>query len=177
MLKYYGVDLIQTLYAYYLPRLQLAEERGYAVEGHQYCWLFEELRERVNTLRQTTLYIDALPKFMVGQTDSEPMQYVVRYSSRLFSENSIGKFERDDAGVHPLFKETNPYWVEFQEIQDLFAPDYDIMDQPMFYVDLCEYVVRAMRLYLQIRESQFHAIDRNKFDELMGLKGPPANAG
>jgi len=47
----------------------------------------------------------------------------------------------------------------------------------MLYVDLCEYVARAIRLYFQIREQRFKAIDRGKFDAIMHLKAPVQNAG
>lgn len=42
----------------------------------------------------------------------------------------------------------------------------------MLYVDLTEYVVRGLRLYIQIRERKFCSIDRGKFDEMMKLKAP-----
>jgi len=36
---------------------------------------------------------------------------------------------------------------------------------------LSEYVVRSVRLYLQIREREIHAIDRDKFDQIMKVAG------
>lgn len=177
MLNYYGFKLLQDLYDYYTPRFHLAEERGYGVEGNKYAWLFEELRLRILTIRQTILYLEALPKFMVGVEENQPMQYVVSFTSKLFTEQSVGHMDRDEENNHPFYNKANPYWVAFEEIQEHFSTDYDMRDLPMLYVDLTEYVVRALRLYLQIREARFHAIDREKFDELMEAKAPLPKVG
>lgn len=177
MLNYFGLKLLQDLYDYYMPRFRLAEERGYGVEGNKYAWLFDELRLRILTIRQTILYLEALPKFMIGVDENQPMQYVVSYTSKLFTEQSVGRIERDGDNTHPFYNKDNPYWVAFEEIQEHFSTDYDMRDLPMLYVDLTEYVVRALRLYLQIREVRFHAIDREKFDDLMGAKAPLPKVG
>ena len=52
--------------------------------------------------------------------------------------------------------------------------DYDCANLPMYYVDLCEYTVRCVRLHLYIRERAFHAIDREKFAALV-RHVPPDN--
>ena len=54
---------------------------------------------------------------------------------------------------------------------------YDLGDFPQLYVDLSEYVVRASRLYLQIRECSIHAIDRDKFEALLSRKPEFSQAG
>jgi len=177
MLNYYGYQLLQELLDYYKPRLQLAEERGYAVQGSKYAWLYEELQHRMRFLRQTVLFLDALPKFMGGEDDSKPMQYVVSYTSRFFTPESIGDIARDAADTHPFFNSGNIYWNELQQALDHFGVDYDMSNLPLLYVDLTEYVVRASRLYLQIREGHFRAIDRDKFDSIMGLNVSLRNAG
>lgn len=177
MLEYYGTQLLDELLAYYLPRLRLAEERGYAVQGNKYEWLFEELRHRACFLRQTLLFLEALPRFMQGQDEAKPMEYVVRHTSKFFMPEAIGEIARDAADTHPFFNTGNPYWNEFQEIFEHFSADYDMSNLPMAFVDLCEYTVRAVRLYLQIREVQFKAVDRGKFDELMHMRSTVQKAG
>lgn len=67
--------------------------------------------------------------------------------------------------------------MDFQEAVDNFSADYDLSNLPLFYVDLCEYVVRAIRLCLQIREGSFHAIDKGKFETIMHANAPVRNAG
>ena len=52
--------------------------------------------------------------------------------------------------------------------------DYDTTILPLVYIDLCEYVVRSVRLLLQIREMTIAAVDREKFDVVMELEGPPS---
>ena len=42
---------------------------------------------------------------------------------------------------------------------------------PTPMMDLSEYVVRAIRLYLQIREVRFHTIDKGKFEVLSKVAG------
>lgn len=177
MLEYYGVDLLNELQEYYLPRFQLAEERGYAVQSSKYYWLFEELQQRIRMLRQTVLFLEALPKFMQCEDECLPLQHVVSYVGKLFTVESIGEIARSDQDIHPFFNVSNPYWQDLQEALDHFDQAYDMKNLPMLYVDLCEYITRAIRLYFQIRERQFKAIDRGKFDAIMHLKAPVQNAG
>ena len=58
--------------------------------------------------------------------------------------------DRGQDDVHPYFNDGNPYWLDFQEAVDNFSADYDLSNLPLFYVDLCEYVVRAIRLWWYI---------------------------
>jgi len=177
MLDYYGTQFLDELLAYYLPRFRLAEERGFAVQGNKYCWLFEELQQRVCVLRQTKLFLESLPRFMQCEDKSQPMQYVVSYTSKFFAPESIGSITRDSNDTHPFFNNGNPYWNEFHEVFEHFGTEYDMDNLPMVYVDLCEYTVRAVRLYLQIREMQFRAVDRDKFDDLMHMRPIAQKAG
>ena len=69
----------------------------------------------------------------------------------------------------PIFRTT----IHTGQIDD----GYDLGDLPQLYVDLSEYVVRASRLYLQIRECSIHAIDRDKFEALLSRKPEFSQAG
>ena len=177
MLAYFSTELLKELLDYYLPRYRLAEERGFAVQGSKYAWLYDELRLRVSTIRQALLFLDSLPKFMECEDNSKPMQYVVSYTSALFAPDGASSVDRGQDDIHPYFNDGNPYWLDFQEAVDNFPTDYDLSNLPLFYVDLCEYVVRAIRLYLQIREGSFHAIDKGKFETIMHANAPVRNAG
>lgn len=177
MLDYYGISLLNELQEYYLPRFRLAEERGYAVQGNKYYWFFEELQARIAALRQAILFLEALPKFMVCEDEYKPFQFVVGYVGKLFTVESIGEIARNDQDIHPFFNDNNPYWLDLQESLDHFNQSYDLKNLPLLYVDLSEYVVRGIRLYLQIREARFKAVDRGKLDELMHMKSLVRNAG
>ena len=102
---------------------------------------------------------------------------MVSYTSALFAPDGASSVDRGQDDVHPYFNDGNPYWLDFQEAVDNFSADYDLSNLPLFYVDLCEYVVRAIRLYLQIREGSFHAIDKGKFETIMHANAPVRNAG
>lgn len=172
MLMYFSEELLQELLDYYLPRFRLAEERGFSAPDSKYIWLYEELRLRISVLRQTQLFIEALPKFMDSTDRDKPMQYVVSYSSTIFAPEQMGAVDASS-----FFNDSDPYWLDFQEASDHFAADYDFSDLPLYYVDLCEYIVRTVRLYLQIRETAIHAIDKGRFAELMHASPPVKNAG
>lgn len=66
--------------------------------------------------------------------------------------------------------DTNPYWVDMREAMDRFTLSYDYTHLSTFYADLVEYIVMTVRLYFFIREKQFRPIDREKYDELVGVK-------
>lgn len=170
MLQYYGQEFLQGLQTYYVQRLSLALEHGYSVEDNKYFWLYKELDLRVRAIRQTLLFLDALPKFMGTATGEESMGYALKYTGDYFTADRIGSENRPQGEPHPYFNDGNPYWLQFQEAHDNFGLDYDLTNAPMLYVDLAEYVVRGLRLYIQIRERKFCAIDRGKFDEMMKLK-------
>ena len=172
MLMYFSEALLQERLDYYLPRFRLAEERGFSAPDSKYIWLYEELRLRISVLRQAQLFIESLPKFMEGADHDKPMQYAVSYTSAIFAPEQLGT-----ADLEPFFNDANPYWLDFQEASDHFTADYDFSDLPLYYVDLCEYIVRTVRLYLQIRETAIHAIDKGRFAELMHASPPVKNAG
>ena len=114
MLAYFSTELLKELLDYYLPRYRLAEERGFAVQGSKYAWLYDELRLRVSTIRQALLFLDSLPKFMECEDNSKPMQYVVSYTSALFAPDGTSSVDRGQDDVHPYFNDGNPYWLDFQ---------------------------------------------------------------
>lgn len=171
MLAYFGPELLIELKAYYMPRYQQACERGYTQPGSRYHWLYEELLCRVLTVDQALRFLDALPKFMVSATEEQIFQYVMNYATALFKPDRIGDLPRDDQDQHPYFNDQNPYWVQMNEVLDAMGVDYDTTLIPMLYVDMSEYIVRSVRLYLQIRECAIHAIDRGKFDQIMKVSG------
>lgn len=41
MLVYFSTELLKELLDYYLPRYRLAVERGFAVQGSKYAWLYQ----------------------------------------------------------------------------------------------------------------------------------------
>lgn len=171
MIEYYGTKFLDELYDYYRSRYLQAKERGYDEEKSRYYWLFKELRERLLMLLQVARFLEALPRFMSSALDEQAIQYVTTYTSDFFKPELVGELERDQAGVHPFFNEANPYWTQMNEVLDGMDEGYDTHNLPLLYVDLCEYTVRAVRLYFQIREMQIRAIDREKFDAVMKLSG------
>lgn len=171
MLAYFGPELLLEMKGYYMPRLQLACERGYTQAGSRYHWLYEELLCRVLTLDQALRFLDALPKFMVSATEEQIFRYVMNYATALFKADRIGEIPRDEQDQHPYFNDQNPYWVQMNEVLDSMSVDYDATLIPLLYVDMSEYIVRSIRLYLQIRECAIHAIDRGRFDQIMKVAG------
>lgn len=162
----YGIDLLQQLHSAYFTRYQLALERGYQHEDNRFFWLYEELHYRLQVLREAILFLNALPPFLQTPDAEKPYQYVVDFFTRYFSPDSIGRSERqgdDDT----YFSDSNQYWNDFMEAMDLFGDEQLLKNLPLFYVYSCEVVVRAIRLYFQVREGKCHAIDRQKFDALM----------
>ena len=89
----------------------------------------------------------------------------------------VSSLRNEKTEQHPYFQDNNPCWTEFQEVLDHIDDGYDLGDLPQLYVDLSEYVVRAARLYLQIRECSIHAIDRDKFEALLSRKPEFPQAG
>ena len=172
MMDYYGMELLDSLMAYYTPRYQLALERGYEKTESNYHWLYDELEHRVRFLRQMMLFLHALPQFMRDCEGEKALQYAVNYVSGFFSDKCVGHVTRSENEEHPYFNDRNHYYQQFVESINNFDRDYDLKNPPLLYVDLCEYAVRGVRLYLYIREHQFKAIDRGKFEELMRLKLP-----
>ena len=171
MLAYFGAELLRELKGYYIPRLQQARERGYTEPDSRYHWLYEEIRCRILTLDQALRFLDALPKFMMSATEDQIFQYAMNYATALFKADQIGDIPRDEHDSHPFFNDQNPYWVQMNEVLDSLGVDYDTTLLPMLFVDISEYVVRSVRLYLQIRERTIHAIDRDKFDQIMKVSG------
>lgn len=86
------------------------------------------------------------------------------------NENLGGEQPRDAKGNCLYYQDTNPYWVDMREAMDRFTLSYDYTHLSTFYADLVEYIVMTVRLYFFIREKQFRPIDREKYDELVGVK-------
>ena len=160
MLNYLGTELLQSVKEYYLGRYRLALERGYTAEDSQYYWLFEELRDRILVIRQAEKFLQALPLFMQHGGEEKSLQYVVSFVSSICGEltNGAREVKHDDS----------PYWKHTNEIWELMKSNYDLNNLPLLYVDLTEYLVRALRFYFSIRE-QVCRIDGGKFDEIMQL--------
>ncbi len=171
MLEYLGRELLDELYDYYMERLKLADERGFREPGSRYNWLYEELKCRALMIDKTRRFLNALPCFMKDEAEERSFQYVISYVSGLFKPEAIGDIAHAQNDKHPYFNDSNPYWNQTTEVFDDMGVNYDTKQLPMLYVDLSEYVVRSVRLYLYIRESHIHAIDRGKFDQLMKLTG------
>lgn len=168
---YFGIDLLQQLRQYYEGRLSLALAKGFDQQDAKYHWLFKELECRVSTLRKLMSMISVLPEFMCRQTEEQIFAMVIGHTTTWFSnENLGGEQPRDAEGNCIYYQDTNPYWVDMCEAMDRFTPSYDYTRLSTFYADLVEYIVMIVRLYFFIREKQFRPIDREKYDELVGVK-------
>ena len=166
IMHYYGMELLGQIRDAYLKRYGLALERGFNDPASKYFWLYDELRYRLEFLHQMELFLNALPKFIATGAEDDAVRYVVRYATRFFSNENCGEVKEED-GHHPFFNDANGYYRDLTESMNHIDPDYDLSNHPLLLVDLTECAVRAARLYLQIRERQFHAIDRDRFDALM----------
>lgn len=169
MLQYLGPEFLQELQDYYGYRLSKALNRGFNAEGSKFHWLYAELDTRAKLLRQAKLFMDALPKFMVGADEEKIFAYVVEYSQQILSDPAVNP-PVGDGQPHPFFNNDNPYWTELQTTFENFEVGYNTSLLPMTYVDLCEYLICTLRLCLQMREQCVCAIDREKFDAVMHLR-------
>lgn len=168
MLDYYGTELLKNLKDYYAGRLSQAVKNGYDRDGNKYKWLYDELKQRVLIIRQTLMFIDTLPLFIREESDEEKLfSYVYAYTDSLFSPGELGEKGKNQS---PYFSDENPLWIDMQEAlkeTDEFGKPELL---PVLYLNLSEYVVRSIRMYLKIREDQSYAIDKNRFDELISQK-------
>lgn len=166
---YYGLDLLRYLTEYYSARLALATERGFQKAGSKYHWLYDEISERVNVLQQAKQFLDALPLFLTQEDGGEKaFSYMTSFVCQWFSDAFFGSGPGEDAAS--FYSSQNEYWSDIEELSTVIGPDYDLTQLPQVYVDLCEYLVRYLRLYFQIREKRVVAVDRDKFDEVMGRR-------
>ena len=171
MLDYFGMNFLDELVVYYQPRYCMAIERGYDKANNKYHWLFLELKERLLAICQMRQFLKALPAFMASSNEEQIFRYVVSYATVFFKEDLAASIPRSDDDVHPFFNDDNPYWRQMQEVLNTFDSAYDTKNLPLLYIDLCEYSIRCLRLYFQIREKSAHPIDRGKFDAVMKLSG------
>ena len=167
LLIYLGTDLFQIMLDHYVPRYQLAFERGYTEEGSQYYWLFIELKERIFAIRKTQKFLHALPLFMQQGNEEQSLQCVVSYVSTLCAQLASVNQEQG-SGTTSVNCAEDPYWIQANEVWSLMQEGYDMNNLPLLYLDLSEYLVRAVRFYLHMREQQC-PIDRDKFDAIMQL--------
>lgn len=162
-----GTELFQSMLDHYLPRYQLAFERGYTEEGSQYYWLYIELKERILAIRQAQKFLHALPLFMQQGNEEQSLQYVVSYVSTLCAQLAAENQEQGSV-VSSVNRAEDPYWLQANEVWSRMQEGYDMNNLPLLYLDLSEYLVRALRFYLHMREQQ-RTIDRDKFDAIMQL--------
>ena len=166
IMRYFGPCLLVQIREAYQNRFNQALERGFDDPANKYFWIYDELRYRLNLLYQAFLFLDALPKFICEGKEIEAVRYVIRYSTRFFLKENCGSVE-NEGSQNPFFNDGNEPYRDFTEAINHFDMDYDLTNHPLLYVDLSECVVRAVRLYLQIRERKFHAIDRANFNALI----------
>ena len=167
MLIYLGTEQFQIMLDHYVPRYQLAFERGYTEEGSQYYWLYIELKERILAIRQTQKFLHALPLFMQQGNEEQSLQYVVSYVSTLCALLAHENQERG-SGVASVDRVEDLYLIQANDVWNRMQEGYDMNNLPLLYLDLSEYLVRALRFYLHMREQQC-PIDRDKFDAIMHL--------
>ena len=163
MVHYYGTELLDQLNHYYSTRLKLAFEQGFQEKDSQYNWLFEELKVRVQQLRQARLFLDALLSFMTSDAVTNAFKYVSGYLSKVLGGQGSQLRDKDS----PFFKSQNVYWSDLKAAMDQCGVGYSLELHPLLYIDLCEVVVCGIRLYFQIREATVSKIDGCKFDSLM----------
>ena len=168
IMDYYGMELLTEIQSVYSQRYKLAVERGFDKPGSKYKWLYDELQYRLRFLRQIILFSEALAQFIRPGSEEDAVRYVVRYVSGFFNDENCCVTEHE-GGRHPFFNDENGYYIDFKEALDRVDANYDLTIHPLLLVDLTECAVRAARLHLQIREQQYHAIDRDKFDTLMQM--------
>lgn len=164
MLPYYGVNLLRSLHEYYLPRYQLAVERGYDRPQHRYNWLFRELQERVGVLQKSISFLDALPHFMTSDNGEQSMQYAVYFTSSFLSNEILSGTAADRLSKSGAFK---TYYTAWRSALERFGTDYNTGNLPVYFLDLSEYVVHSVRLYLIRREVNTCSIDKGKLDSLL----------
>jgi hypothetical protein len=169
MLFHFGIELLDKLDGYYGSRYQQARAQGYLQSNSKYYWLYVELELRVKLLRQARMFLDALPQYLIQSGWEPTLGYVVEYTGEWFSEKMLGVLPRDDAGRCTYLSDENPYWNEVQEVTEELNQDSVASVLPLFQITLVEYVVRSIRLYFYLREKQFKAIDREKFNSVMSL--------
>ena len=167
MLIYLGTELFRSMLDHYLPRYKLAFERGYTEEGSQYYWLYIELKERILAIRQAQKFLQALPLFIQQGNEEQSLQFVVSYVSTLCAQLASENQEQG-SGVTSVNRAEDLYWLQANEVWSRMQEGYDMNNLPLLYLDLSEYVVRALRFYLHMREQQ-RPIDRDKFDAIMQL--------
>ena len=114
--------------------------------------------------------LDALPEFLCRQSEDQIFSSVIGHVTPWFSDENLGAMPRNEDGNCLYFQSSNPYWGDYQGAMDRFSSDYDYSRLAVFYVDLAEYLVMAVRLYFYVREHQFKPIDRGKYDELVGVR-------
>lgn len=160
-MRYCHATLFPALCAYYSERYSKAIARNYNNPDSKYHWLYKELSERVTTLSSAKLFLEALPLFMKeDETCERSLSYATSFIADLFK----------DIPCEKLLQEGNPYWDDFMEAVENIDRKAELAFQsqvPQFYLALCEYVVRCIRLYFYVREKVICAIDRDKFDSVM----------
>lgn len=167
---YFGPDLLRHLQKHYESRLALAISKGFDQQSDRYFWLFSELQYRVSTLRRVLALLDVLPEFLCRQSEDQIFSTVIGQTTTWFSNENLGEMPRNEDGNCLYFQPSNPYWADYQAATDRFSAGYDYSRLAVFYIDLAEYLVMAVRLYFYVRESQFKPIDRGKYDELVGVR-------
>lgn len=175
MISLYGTELLLQIQCAYQDRCQKAVEHGFDRADSQYHWLYLELEERLKTLQESLLYLEALPKFLVISDGEKICGYLMEYIARYFSPANIGTTEGSKEG-NPFFKDGNPYWRDVQEAIDAFNEPGLLGNLPLLYIYCCELVTRSVRLYFQVREGKCRAIDRKNFDSLMRKAEPVPRA-
>ena len=166
MLYFYGAELLDRLGAHYGARLRRAKEQGFDRDRSEYHWLWRELDLRVRMIRQTRVFLDALPGFLVRCTGEEAMRYTADFTSSWFTEEYVGILPEDDEGRCPYLSDSSPYWTAVCEAMDELDAGAGRSPLPMFCVELGELAARSLRLCFFLREKQFRPIDGDRFGSL-----------
>ena len=170
----YGTAFLEKLLRYYGQRLRKAKARGYDVAGTGYHWLYCELELRVDTIHMVHDFLGLLPQYLARSDVERTLALAVQYLGAWFMEKTTGPLPHDERGNCTYFSEENPYWQEVQAAGDYIGSDMDQTDQLQCQKSISSYVICCLRLYLYLREQQFQAIDRGRFDQLMAPVGSTA---
>ena len=167
-MAHFGLVFLEKLEQYYTARLNAAMQQGFNDSATKYHWLYMELKLRAETIGQVKLFLSLLPEYLHRSDSENAMTFATQYADVWFMEQSVGQLPHNGNGNCSYFSEGNPYWAD---IQTAGAGLNRSQSEEETLACITEYVICCLRLYFYMREHQFRAIDREKFEHLMQPAG------
>ena len=158
LLAYYADEIVMTV-------LKIA--------GTPYAWIVDAELPAINFGdfgSVLTVIIGSLASGSVALivlNEEQSLQYVVSYVSTFWGQLAA-EIQEQGRGATSVNRSEDPYWLQANEVWSRMQAGYDMNNLPLLYLDLSEYLVRAVRFYLHMREQRC-SIDRDKFDAIMQL--------